>query len=132
MKGYMDMNDYLKQPAPHIFKKCTCCGHTWTTREDFLSDPMIEIIGYQVRFDNLKLGFFLFLHNVPECGTTLTIKAGEFSDLYDGPIYEEPLTNTGECPEYCLNKEDLRPCPAKCACAYVREVSQIIKNWTKR
>ena len=125
------MNHNLKQPV-EVFKKCTCCGHTWTTREDFLSDPTIVIIGYQVRFDKPDLGFLLFNHLVRDCETTMAIKAGEFSDLYDGPIYEESLTNTGECPEYCLNKEDLRPCPAKCACAYVREVIQIIKYWTKR
>jgi len=126
------MNHNLKQPAPYIFKKCTCCGHTWTTREDFLSDPTIVLIGYQVQFDNLKLGFLLFNHHVEDCETTMAIEVGKFSDLYDGPIYEKPLTNTDECPEYCLNKEDLRPCPAKCACAYAREVIQIIKNWTKR
>jgi len=126
------MNYTLEQPAPHIFKECTCCGHTWTTREDFLSDPTIILIGYQVRFDNLKLGFLLFNHRVEDCETTMAIEAGKFSDLYDGPIYDKPLTKTDDCPEYCLNKENLRPCPSKCACAYVREVIQIIKNWTKR
>jgi hypothetical protein len=126
------MNYNLEQPAPHIFKKCTCCEHTWTTREDFLSDPTIVIIGYQVRFDNPDLGFLLFNHLVRDCETTMAIEAGDFTDLYDGPIYEEPLTNTDKCPEYCLNKTNLKSCLAKCACAYVREVIQIIKNWTKR
>lgn len=125
------MNYNIERPAPHIFKKCSCCTHTWTTREEFLSDPMITIVGYQVKFDNLELGLFLFNHMVINCGTTMAIEAGKFSDLYDGPIYEEPLTNTDECPEYCLIKDELRPCPAKCACAYVREVIQIIKNWAK-
>ena len=126
------MNYTQEQPAPHIFKNCTCCGYIWTTREDFLSDPTIVLIGYQVQFNNLNLGYLLFNHHVEDCETTMAIEAGDFTDLYDGPVYDKPLTTTDECPAYCLHKEDLRPCPAKCACAYVREVIQIIKNWAKR
>lgn len=41
------------------------------------------------------------------------------------------LRDTDKCSDYCLNKDDLRPCPVECECAYVREVIQIIKHWTK-
>ena len=125
------MNDNFKQ-SMHDFKKCPCCGYTWITREKFLSDHMIEIIGYQVNFRHLELGFFLFNHNAIDCGTTMAIEAGNFKDLYDGPIYAKSLTYTDKCPEYCLSGEDLRPCPAECECAYVREIMQIIKNRTKQ
>lgn len=93
-----------------------------------MEDPALNLIGYQVNFDYLEEGFFLFNHH---CNTTLAIRAGEFKDLYTGPIFSERLTNTDECPEYCLHKEELRPCPAKCECAYIREIIQIIKSWTK-
>ena len=39
---------------------------------------------------------------------------------------------TTECPEFCLHKSELRPCPAKCECAYVREIIQVIKDWPKK
>lgn len=118
------------QPTP-IFKKCSLCSSTWATRDEFLSDPLLEMIGYQVNFKHLELGAFLFNHNRNQCCTTLAIEAGKFKDLYDGPIYSERFTGTQECPQYCVDKCKLNPCPAKCECAYVREIIQIIRNWTK-
>jgi hypothetical protein len=41
------------------------------------------------------------------------------------------LTGTAECPEFCLHRSKLNPCPAKCECAYIREIIQAIKNWPK-
>ncbi|MBM4308111.1 MAG: hypothetical protein FJ123_15375 [Deltaproteobacteria bacterium] len=93
-----------------------------------MEDPALNLIGYQVNFDFLEEGLLLFNHS---CGTTLAVMAGAFKNLYDGPIFSERLTNTDECPQYCLRQEELRPCPAKCGCAYVREIIQIINNWTK-
>jgi hypothetical protein len=94
-----------------------------------MKDPALRIIGYQVSFVYLEEGIFLFNHR---CGTSLGVIAGAFRDLYDGPIFSERLTGTDECPQYCMLKDELRPCPAKCECAYVREIIQIIKNWPKR
>lgn len=107
------------------FKTCTICKVVWQTRDDFLNDPAIFLIGYQANFDNLSLGLFLFNHS---CGGTLSIKAGEFTDLYDGPIYKERLTGTRECPGHCLHERELNPCPEKCECSFVREVIRIVKK----
>ncbi len=93
-----------------------------------MKDPALCIIGYQVNFDLLTEGFFLFNHS---CGTTLAVKAGDFRDLYEGPIYTERMTGTPECPEFCLHRSELRPCPSKCECAYVRGIIQAIKDWPK-
>lgn len=87
------------------------------------------MIGYQVHFDELVAGLFLFDHN---CGTTFSIQAGSFQDLYDGPMFIEKLTGTEECGGHCLHKDDLRPCPAKCECAYVRKIMQVILSWPKQ
>ena len=94
-------------------------------------DPAIAIVGYQATFNQLELGYFLFNHLVDDCGTTMAVEAGAFKDLYDGPIYSKPLATTDQCMEYCLNKYDLRPCPAECECAWTRELIQIIMNWRK-
>jgi len=94
----------------------------------FLEDPALNLIGYQVNFDFLEEGLLLFNH---DCNTTLAILAGKFKDLHQGPDFLGRLTNTDECPEYCLRKEELRPCPAKCECAYVRGIIQIINRWPK-
>ncbi len=110
------------------FKECAVCGFTWPTRLDFLTDTAVEIFGYQVNFDNLTLGLFLFNHN---CRNTLSVPAGAFKDLYDGPVFETRATGTEECPGYCLRQSELNLCPAQCECAYVRQILQIIINWPK-
>jgi hypothetical protein len=97
----------------------------------FLSDPAIEIVGYQVNFNQLELGYFLFNHLVDACGTTMAVEALNFKDLYEGPVYSKPLTNTDQCLEYCLNRYDLRHCPTECECAWAREIIQIILHWRK-
>jgi hypothetical protein len=109
-----------------VFKKCSLCDFVWSLRDDFLRDPNIEIIGYQVHFEELKEGFFLFNHS---CKGTLTIPVVEFIDLYDGPIFKERVTGSEDCPGYCLYEEELGPCPAKCECAYIREIIQVVKNY---
>jgi hypothetical protein len=90
------------------FKTCTMCRHPWPCRDDFIDDPSLKV------FDHLS------------CKTTLSLSADLFRDLYDGPVYTERKTGTDECPGYCLDKEELRPCPAECECAYVRDILNII------
>jgi len=61
----------------------------------------------------------------------MAIHVEDFKDLYDGPIFEARATGGEECPDYCIRQDELRPCPAQCECAYVREIISLIKNWTK-
>lgn len=108
------------------FLKCSHCGEIWETREKYLADSNIKIIGYQVDFRDLELGLFLFNHLT--CKTTLALKANKFTDLHRGPILRERMTGTDSCPDYCLNKSELSACNTQCECMYVRDVIQIIKN----
>jgi len=115
--------------ADRVFKECSC-GRGWSSREDFLGAGDTQLVGYQVNFQELELGLFLFRHLL--CKTTIALPAGFFGDLYQGRVFDEPRTRTAECPEHCLHKDDLRPCPAECECAYVREILQIIRQWPKK
>lgn len=108
------------EPSSLPFKVCSSCGMLWRSRTDFLADEEVRCIGYMADFRDLKLGLFHFNHEV--CRTTLAIDASQFTDLYAGPTFEEQLAGTSECPGYCLRQDELRPCPAKCECAFVREV----------
>ena len=108
------------------FLKCSHCGEVWKTRKQYLEDPDIKIIGYQVNFRDLELGLFLFNHLT--CKTTLALKANKFTDLHKGSILKERKTGTDSCPDYCLNKSELGACNTQCECVYVRDVIQIIKN----
>ncbi len=111
------------------FKKCSKCGFKWPDRASFLTDTGLRMIGYQSNFDELMAGMFLFNHI---CKTTLAVSAEDFRDLYDGPIFVERLNGTEKCDGYCLHQDDLSPCPARCQCAYVREIIQVIRNWPKQ
>ena len=118
-----------EMPVKNVpFKICSICNNVWNTRDDFLGDPDIHIVGYQPHFEALVEGLFLFNHS---CLGTLSISAGRFASLYDGPVFTERLTGSVDCPGYCLHKNELRPCAAKCECAFVREIIQVILNWQK-
>lgn len=108
------------------------CRKTWGDRADFLGDPQLRLVGYQACFEVLEFGLILFTHHAPNCGTTLSRDVGSLLDLYDGPVYEERRTGAEDCPGYCLQRDNLEPCPARCACAAIREVVQILKVWPKR
>jgi hypothetical protein len=112
-----------------IFKTCSCCKIPWFTRDEFLEDSNIDLVGYQVNFGNRVLGYFLFNHST--CQSTIGVPASLFKDLHDGPVFSECLTGSEQCPGYCLHREVLHPCHAKCEGAYVREILQILRAWPK-
>lgn len=114
------------------FKICTMCKERWKERTAFLSDPSLEMIGYQADIENLEYGLFLFNHHKKDCGSTIAVRVHKFRDLYTGPVYSTCLLGTEECHELCLHKKNLEPCPAKCECSYVRDLVQIVKNWEKK
>jgi hypothetical protein len=115
--------------AKPIFKECPMCGYAWCSRNEMLEDPDIELVGYQASFKILTEGLFLFNHQCQ--GATLAVPAGEFLDLYNGPVFKERLTGTKACPGHCLYHDDFEPCPAKCECAFVRKILQLIRKWPK-
>jgi len=123
------MSKEKRSPASRPFKRCSACAAVWNKRDDFLSDPAIELVGYQACFEDLKAGLLLFNHS---CHTTLAIDVACLRDLYNGPVFEQRATGGPTCLGYCLYRSELRPCPAICECAYVREILQIVRNWQKR
>ena len=111
-----------------VFKECPACGKIWRTRDELLSDPEVELVGYQVHFQNLSLGLFMFNHS---CRGTFAVYADKFMDMYSGPVFEDRLADGKACPGFCLNKSNLRACPEKCECAFIREVLQIVAGKLK-
>ncbi len=112
-----------------MFKQCHTCGHLWETREDFLADPDIEAVGYQVFFENLEQGLFLFNHS---CRTTLSVEANRLLDLFSGTIYSgRTPAQDRQCPGRCLNENIQNPCSDKCRCAFISKALHILKQWKK-
>ena len=113
------------------FKGCPRCHTEWSDRDTFLRDPGMDLIGYQPFFEDLEAGFLMFNHDVPWCKTTVAIPVAEFSDLYEGEIFEDRLLNGPEGAGHCFHEGDLEPCTQQCECAYVRAVLKIVKDWPK-
>lgn len=111
------------------FKQCTLCARKWQTQEEFLSDPEVSLLGLQVSFGSLLQGLVLFNHS---CKTTFAVEVSCFTNLYQGPVYTESAAGSEQCPEYCLHIRELKPCPAKCACAFAREILQVIRHFPKQ
>jgi hypothetical protein len=66
-----------------MFKRCTCCGKEWKTKEDFLADKEVELIGYQwnrliVAAGMPPDGLVVFTHSRDNCGTSLSVIAKQF------------------------------------------------------
>jgi hypothetical protein len=103
------------------------CQSLWESRIDFIISPKMKIIGYQACLAEPNEGLFLFNHEESNCGSTLAVEVGEFIDLYNGPTYSQPKTDTKECGEYCHHIDRLDSCHAECAYAHIRELLQILR-----
>ena len=115
-----------------VFKVCPSCETEWKDREEFLSDPQVELMGYQAIMVDLKAGVFMFFHRKEGCETSMGLEVSRFTDLHDGPVFEENLCGDEECPGHCLNERSLEPCPLHCECSYVRSVLQVLRSWPKK
>lgn len=116
------------KPANENFKQCKFCGHKWGDLNDFLGDREIDLVGYQVNFDVLSAGLFLFNHS---CGARLAMPVSPFNGLHGGQIFKNRATGSSECPDHCLYQDRLDTCPVECECAFVRDILYIIKSWPK-
>ncbi|WP_456439426.1 hypothetical protein [Caldithrix abyssi] len=110
------------------FKVCPTCGKTWSTREVFLDDAFVPIIGYQAHFADPLRGLFIFGHKLAICGTTLAIKVEQFDFLYTGIKHTELLALSEACPGYCVEKHRFQKCGNACSMAFVREILNAIKT----
>jgi hypothetical protein len=119
----------LEATAP--FKSCPKCKKDWDTRCYFLSDTQLKLNGYQVSFTKLDSGLLLFTHHCDDCFSTMGVYVTEFDDLYTGVRYTENKALSDECPRYCINEKKLDRCEAKCECAFVREIIQIVLDYPK-
>jgi len=118
-----------QKKSRYTFMTCSMCGASWDNREAFLSDPGIELVGYQAHFKELVAGYFLFNHS---CRTTMAMKVSRFTDFYDGPMFKERKTGGDECPGYCLRENCKQACPAECECASIRQVLTVLDEWPKQ
>ncbi len=117
------------EPSSNFFKTCPMCGKTWKTRDEFLKDRHLELLGYQANVEDLEHGLFLFTHNKVECGTTLSVAVKLLLDLNPGQRYPRLKFGTKECSGFCLKYANLEECEAECEGAFVRDLIKIVKEY---
>lgn len=114
------------------FKECTTCGTIWKERAEALSDPTFRFVGYDPDYRELQGGLFLFNHEVEGCNTTLVIKTEDLADLHTDPVFATCDHESDDCEEFCLRGGDPETCHHECDCAFVEEISRLVREWPKR
>lgn len=114
------------------FLQCSCCDRAWPSRDEFLADPLLDVVGYQADFLRLVSGYFLFTHLAPGCGSTLALEVERFADLRRDPRDGPDLHGTAECSGLCGRTEALARCRNRCRNVWVRELLRAIVEIRKR
>jgi hypothetical protein len=117
----------LKKKEKDDFEECSC-GKKWKTRDGFLRDKSVKIVGYQPDLINHRYNHFLFFHRLKSCGQFFGIRASEFKDLRTGKCPKELNMGQEDCPGYCTDTMDLRVCSVACRNATDREVAARISR----
>lgn len=112
------------------FKTCFNCSKGWETTTEFLEDPEIDLLGYQINIEDLSTGLFLFGHT--SCQNGLAIYVRDFNSLRNGAVFTENKSGRKGCPGHCLYNTNFEPCGNSCAYRWVRDVMQVIKGWKKQ
>ncbi len=92
---------------PEGFKTCPLCGERWATIEEFVHDGELKLDGYTAFFDDPGQGLVFVTHDVPRCGTTLTLPAARLAPLYRGPAFAVLHKGADDCRRYCLDRHEL-------------------------
>ena len=112
------------------FKICPKCDHEWETRDDFLQDASLFLIGFQAGYDESDRGLYLLNHlrEKEKCNTTIAVEVENFMSLYDGPMYEDVIAGSAACSGHCAKVDDLTRCSVSCRNAIAREIMLKVFN----
>jgi hypothetical protein len=108
------------------FKICSKCAYTWRVRDDFLGNPSICLVGFQVSSEETESGFYLFNHILEgnQCNTTLAVEVEVFLSMYKGTMFTDIKFESPLSEAHCTRVEDLSQCPVECKNAVAREIMQ--------
>ena len=126
----MTGTDVYDNCSSEMFKLCNKCKTEWKSRNDFLNDSNIVMIGLMANNDNYKRGAYLFNHILPDgsCNTTIGLFVDNFLDMCSGEIYGQLKMGTDECSGLCVSIYELENCTAHCRNAIARIIMQEILN----
>ncbi len=114
----------MPSPADGPFRACGMCHKQWATRQDFIADPKLRLLGLQAVPHHADGNLLVFEH---DCGTTVSVLAWRLRDLLPAEDRGEeglPLLYGSEgCKGYCTRLEELSACDRSCSNARDRRLT---------
>jgi hypothetical protein len=111
-------------PTEASFRSCGMCRKQWPTRQDFISDPELRLLGLQAVPDFPDANLLVFEH---ECGTSVSVLASRLRDLVPDAEADDPslplLQGTESCSGFCNRLESLEACDRRCRNARDRRLT---------
>jgi hypothetical protein len=118
------MSDPARPPDELPFRTCGMCRKPWATRQDFITDPSLRLLGLQAVPDYPDANLLVYEH---DCGTSVSVLASRLRDLVAA---EEPgeaelplLRGSEECGGFCNRLESLEACGRRCRNARDRRLT---------
>jgi hypothetical protein len=95
--------------------------------EDFRDHPNLHPIGIQIDPHDKTQCYLFFHHDVPYCGTSMTIHSGNLPESMTHPITTMNFRGS-VCPGYCSNLDEMTQCPGECTVEKYRRLMLEIGN----
>jgi len=100
------------------------CRKQWATRQEFLADPNLRLLGLQAVPHHADGNLLMFEH---DCGTTVSVLAWRLRDLLPPEQRGEEdlpsLYGSEQCSGFCNKLEELSACDLACSSARDRRLT---------
>ena len=101
------------------FRTCRLCNQSWSTFDEFIHDPKIQLVGLQAVPKIPKASVLVFIHE--GCGS-ISILTSTLRQLLDLPPVDDPAAE--ECQGCFRDLAELCVCTRPCTVASDRQLTQ--------
>jgi hypothetical protein len=112
--------------STHPIQNCGSCGRMWYRWPDFILDPEIRLLGFQMITELPDSNLLVFEHR---CGSSVSVMAKRLRHLLtDGGAGAglTSLAGTTSCRKHCLSLTDFEHCDSPCVNARDRRLVQMV------
>ncbi|HEX9107951.1 MAG TPA: hypothetical protein VF832_12000 [Longimicrobiales bacterium] len=109
------------------FKVCGACRRSWSTWDEFATDPEVRLLGLQAVANVPDASVLVFEHR---CGSSISVLTRRLRHLlppYDGPALPV-LRDTDQCARHCFDLADHGRCDRRCSNARDRELLVLVEG----
>jgi hypothetical protein len=103
------------------FRTCRLCNKSWSTLDEFIHDPKIQLVGLQAVPKIPKASVLVFIHE--GCGS-ISVLTSKLRPLFDLPEADDQAAE--ECQGCFRDLAELCACTQPCTIATDRQLTQRI------